>query len=91
MWDNNPDWYKHEAPKYQPKWEKDVNYNPDARPSASRVITGTAGNRMVRIYQVRGFGVLVLSAGQDPAPDGTLQFNQMAILTKDDIGYAPNL
>lgn len=91
MWDNNPDWYQHKAPKYEPKWEKQVDYNPDHHPSFSRVITGIAGNRIIRLYHVRGYGVLVFETYTEAHDDKVLNRDGCAIFTNEEIGYAPHL
>lgn len=91
-WDNNPDWYQHKAPVYAPKWEKLVNYSPDANPSAGAIYTQGVGGRIIRIYRVAGLGVLIQEADtrtMDAA--GKLLFSGCSILTKEEIGYAPDI
>lgn len=103
MWGNEdkPGWYSQsaDANKYEPKWEKLVDYSPDRNPSASKVITAVVGNqpcdggntpaRVIRVFQVRGVGVIICQAAKESTADGKLVFEGMAILSKEDIGYAP--
>lgn len=90
MW-GNPDWYDHSANanKYEPKWEKLVDYNPDHNPSASLTTTVLIGNRLARMWHVRGLGVLMADVHGDDA--GTLQPHGLSIFSKDDIGWSPTL
>lgn len=87
MW-GIPD-YNHETQKYEPKWEKMVDYSPDRNPSLGKVVTGVAGVRVIRVYAVRGLGVIIQAARNEPTEDGKLQFTGMSILTKDELGYGP--
>lgn len=90
--------------RYEPKWEKDVDYNPDHSPSFSRTITSTLGgqpsdvfadgtspSRVVRVYQVRGVGVIVQTASRSISDDGKLVFDGMSVIAKDELGYCPSL
>lgn len=88
----NPDWYQHkDNTKYEPKWEKDIDYSPDRNRSSSDIITGVLKHRVVRIWQVRGLGVMVATADDVTNEQGKLTFSNLAIFTKDEIGYVPNM
>ena len=62
--------------------------NPDHNPSFSLPITGVAGNRVIRIYTVKGLGVIVQEAFKHPSEDGRLIFTGMSIFTREEIGYS---
>lgn len=62
---NHSDGYTPKSHKYEPKWEKTVDYNPDHRPSDSAMFIEDRGSDVVWVLQVRGLGVIIMRA-----PDG---------------------
>lgn len=90
MWENNPEWYQHKAYEYKPSWERMVDYSPDRNRSASLISTTMIGDRLVRLWHVRGVGVMLSNATGNPET-GELEFHGLSIYTKQEIGWAPNL
>ena len=69
---------------YNPKWIKDVDYNPDHRPAESpKLYIDENDNEKRWVMQVKGEGVLVFHA--------TRSNNELtlAIFSKDEIGPCP--
>lgn len=82
---NFSDGYQSKSYKYEPKWEKDVDYNPDHRRSDSALFIEDRGHDIVWVLQVKGLGVIVLRALDSRSFCGLSEF------TKEEIGYAPGL
>lgn len=69
--------------------EKQLDYNPDRRPSDSNVFLDEREDGYLWVYQVKGEGVFCLRAVRDET--GALTFSGFSIFTKDEIGPCPNL
>ena len=94
MFGNNAwDGYTAKSYEYKPTWEKDVDYNPDRRPSSSAEYFVTPDDGSVLcLLQVRGLGVLTFRAVSDlDDPRGRLRFTGVGLYSKSDIGYSPNI
>ena len=77
---------------YAPKWEKDVDYNPDHQRSSSALFTEDRGQDIICVLQVRGLGAIVLRATSSwTNKDGKLRFEGISTFTKADVGYSPKL
>lgn len=75
-------------------WARIDNYNPDCNRSHSAIYIETLGDRVVGVLQVKGLGVLVFAAQPPDYEDasGKLKFDRtLAIFSKEDIGYCPEL
>lgn len=78
--------------KYEPKWEKNVDYNPDHQPSSSQHFVKDEGKTLLVVWQVKGLGVMTMRASSDPRSNtGKLIYHGMSIFTNDEIGYSPKL
>ena len=86
---NQYDGYSAKAYEYKPTWEKQVDYSPDRNPAAGLVVTVLIGDRLVRMWHMRGLGVMM--ADMYGNETGTLEPRGLSIFTKEDIGWAPNL
>lgn len=81
------------AYKYEPKWEKDIDYSPDHHPSTSSMyIEDRLDGSTVWIFAVRGLGAIVMRAAyEDEGSVRSLQFKGVSIFDKGEIGYTPQL
>ncbi len=75
-------------------WAPITDFNPDHQPSHGAIHIEALGERVVGVLQVKGLGVLVFTAQPPDYSDesGKIKFNgTLAIFTKEEIGYTPNL
>lgn len=70
---------------YEPKWEKQIDYNPDHRPSDSRCWIENRDDSAYEVLQVAGLGALVLRVGYDA--DGKLVDKGVSEFTDGEIGW----
>jgi hypothetical protein len=78
--------------EYKPTWEKDVDYNPDHRPSSSAIHIADRGNDVIMVLQVKGLGVITLRASTSWLDKpGNVRFDGCGIFDRGEIGYAPGL
>jgi hypothetical protein len=80
------------SPAHEPKPERTIDYNPDHHPSFSLIHTAVvrSGTRCLRIWQVKGLGVLCAEMQSDPE-SGRLTCGGFSLFTKEEIGWHPNL
>jgi hypothetical protein len=75
-------------------WPAIEDFNPDHQRSHSAIYIEALGERTIGVLQVKGLGVLVFTAlpPDYSDPSGRVTFDgTLAIFTKDEVGYAPNL
>jgi hypothetical protein len=91
MWGNYPEWWESDKPPNPPApsivYLK--NYSPDMNPSAGAVITGVVNGRCLRVWHMRGLGVMCMEMSGDHT--GALTGNGLSIFTKEEIGWTPTL
>jgi hypothetical protein len=90
---NSSDGYSANSYKYEPKWQKDVDYSPDHRPSDSAMYIESVRPSGIRWFlQVKGLGVLTLfTTSRQSDPLGKCQPSAMGEFTKVEVGYCPDL
>lgn len=90
MFGNNAsDGYHAQSYRYEPKWEKLIDYNPDHAPSSSRFVlenTGPDGETVRCLMEIRGLGVVVMRMAVNSG--GTaLEFQGLSEFTDQEIGW----
>ena len=94
MWGHHPEWWESGTPPSDPPpvtpTEYFKDYSPDRNPSFSDILTGAVNGRCIRVWVVRGVGVLCMEMTGDPET-GRMSGTGLRIFTKEEIGWAPNL
>jgi hypothetical protein len=81
------DGYTAKSYEYKPKWEMDIDYNPDHRRSTSGMFIEPDDRGNYRwVLSVRGLGALVMRAVADEAT-GKLDFKGVSTFTDAEIGH----
>jgi len=79
----------HEAYKYAPSWQADIERHPDKRPSASRMLVVDRGKEgLVWLLEVRGCGAIVMRAASS-TQSGRLHFQGVSLFTDEEIQFEP--
>jgi len=68
---------------YEPKWTKDIDRDPDHRPSDSGLVIEDRGEDVVMVLPVRGLGVLVIRGNAAKEWHGVSSFTKEQIQFED--------
>ena len=71
---NAADGYVPRVHKYEPKWERTVDYSPDRRRSDGAMYIEDRGKDIIWVMQVRGLGALVFRATDSKTFEGVSTF-----------------
>jgi hypothetical protein len=76
--------------KHEPTPDRFIDYDPDHHPSFSIIHTAVVGSRCLRVWHVKGLGVLCAEMQSD-AETGKLTCGGFSLFTKEEIGWHPTL
>lgn len=83
---NRGDDYTAKPYVYTPAWEKDVDYNPDHRPSDSDMFIEGRGDDVMCVLAVQGLGAVLFRVSVG-ATKADRQFHGMSLFTDAEIGH----
>ncbi len=72
--------------KYMPKWETEIDQNPDHLPSSSAMFIESRENDVIWVLAVAGLGALVLRADYEPE-SSTPVFKGVSEFSDAEIGW----
>ena len=84
---DHTDGYHAHSYQYEPKWERDIDTNPDHRPSTSGMFVEDRGKDVIEVLPVQGLGAIVLRAVYPQDQDSALMFMGVSIFSDQEIGF----